>query len=244
MPRFLRKIQYGDITDHHNTVFQDAWNTRQGAFEWFAEHPRELEYFNNYMASRRQSGRTWLSVYPVEEETRDWNPEKPVYVNIGGSIGHQCAEFKTTYPQVLGQVILQDLNHSIGNALQTPGVQNMVHNFFEPQPVRGAKFYFLRGVLHNHPDDRVCTILQHTKNAMSQDSVLLIDEMVLPDTGLELNVAAIDLTMMCAAASRERTKSQWQNLLESVGLEVQKSLVYNPAMYETVMAVVRKKAKV
>lgn len=89
------------------------------------------------MASRREGAETWLSVYPVEEETKAWNPEAPVFVNIGGGIGHQCAEFKAQYPQVAGRVILQDLPHTIDRALQILGVENMVHNFFEPQPVKG-----------------------------------------------------------------------------------------------------------
>jgi hypothetical protein len=63
-----------------------------------------------------------------------------VYVDIGGNIGHQCAEFKEAYPDVPGRVVLQDMAHSIAAALPTPGVEKMVHNFFEPQPIKGASF--------------------------------------------------------------------------------------------------------
>lgn len=238
MPKFLRETDYNDITDNKHTVWQQAFQTSLGPFQWFANHLQELENFNNYMAARRQAAETWLSVYPVEEETKDWNPELPVYVNIGGSIGHQCAEFKQKYPHVPGRVILQDLQHSIDHALQTPGVENMVHNFFQPQPVKGAKFYFLRTVLHDHPDERVKLILRNTKEAMSKDSVLLIDEMVLPDTGVHSHIAAVDLTMMSACAGGERTESHWRSLLESVGLKLIDKFTYKPAVYETVMKAV------
>ena len=121
-----------------HTVFQTAWKSNVHQFEWFDKHPDELKFFNDFMALRQRPDVSWLSVYPVEAETKDWDPAAPVYVNMGGGIGHQCAQFKEHFPHVPGRVILQDLPHSINNALQTPGVENMVHNFFEPQPVKGA----------------------------------------------------------------------------------------------------------
>jgi hypothetical protein len=101
------------------------------------------------MAKRRTPDLSWLSVYPVQDEVEDWPAaDKPLYVNVGAGIGQQCAEFRQKYPteSLPGRVILQDLPYAIAAALPTPGVENTVHNFFEPQPVKGAKFYFLRGV--------------------------------------------------------------------------------------------------
>lgn len=97
------------------------------------------------MASRRRPELSWLSVYPVREElaTGKWeagaNTEstRAVYVNIGGGIGHQCAEFKDKYADVPGRVVLQDLAHSIAKAQSAPGVENMIHDFFDEQPVKG-----------------------------------------------------------------------------------------------------------
>ena len=138
MPKFMKKVGYKHLTDAHNTVFQDAWNTKETAFEWFSHQPDELEFFNQYMAARRNADETWLSVYPVEEESKGWPAEEAVYVNIGGSIGHQCQEFKMKYPNIPGRVILQDLPQTIEHALQTPGVENTTYNFFEaPNPVKG-----------------------------------------------------------------------------------------------------------
>lgn len=120
-----------------HTVFQTAWKSNLHHFAWFKDHPDKLRFFNDYMALRRRPEPSWLSVYPVKEETKDWDPEAPVYVNMGGGIGHQCAQFKERFPDLPGRVILQDLRHSIDEALPTPGVENMVHNFFDPQPVKG-----------------------------------------------------------------------------------------------------------
>lgn len=43
---------------------------------------------------------------------------------------------------------------------------------------------------------------------MSEDSVLVIDEMVFPDSKVSWQATQFDLTMMCAHASVERTQTQ------------------------------------
>lgn len=140
MPAFLAKTNYRNPTDPEHTVFQDAWKTSGTQFPWFSSHPDKLEYFNQYMALRRGPEKSWISVYPVEREARirSSNPKAPLYVNIGGSIGHQCKQFKERYPNLQGRVVLQDMQHSVDNALPTPEVENMVHDFFEVQPLKGS----------------------------------------------------------------------------------------------------------
>ncbi|KAF4449246.1 O-methyl transferase B [Fusarium albosuccineum] len=235
LPAFLKKTGYKNPTDELHTVFQDAWGTSKHAFAWIKEHPENLMFFQDYMALRREPEHTWLSAYPIEDETRDWDPKRPVYVNMGGGIGHQCAQFKASFPHVPGRVILQDLSYNMDRALATPGVENMAHNFFEPQPVLGAKFYYLRECLHNHPDHKVRQILRHIKTAMTSDSVLLLDELVLPESGANSTATSLDMTMMVAFAAMERTEAQWRNLLEDVGLRFVHMYTYNPGGYETVM---------
>ena len=104
----------------------------------------------------------------------------------------------------------------------------------------GAKFYYMRAVLHDWPDHKCRDILQNIIPSMGPDSVILLDEMVLPDSGVHYQSTQIDLTMMAALASIERTRSMWADLLDSVGLKIEKALTYTPSIYETVMTVVRK----
>lgn len=92
------------------------------------------------MAARRMGMPTWLSVYPIEKEVVAWDPEAPVFVDVGGGIGHQCAELKAKYPNLPGRVVLEDLPHCINTALPTPGVENLVQNFFEPQAIKGKGY--------------------------------------------------------------------------------------------------------
>lgn len=241
--------------------------------------PERLEHFNRYMALRRAGTHrsSWLDVYPISEVGENWDSNRPLYVNIGGGVGHQCAEFRARFPNLPGRVILQDMPHTIAKALQTPGVENMPHDLFEPQPIRGtvpacsstsklevileylvtiasnpniefyltrqtalmqisdAKFYHLRGVLHNHPDQKALRLLQHVKQAMGPQSVVLLEEWIVPETAVDEYLASTDLTMMAAMAGMERTEAQWQTLLSEAGLQIFRKYRYGAFSYETVM---------
>ncbi|KEY72251.1 hypothetical protein S7711_00250 [Stachybotrys chartarum IBT 7711] len=237
LPAYLKKTEYKNPADATYTSWHVGHNTEKSPFVWFADKPKHMSYFNDLMATRRRPELSWLSVYPVKQEVSGWPDEKAVYVDIGGNIGHQCAEFKEAYPDVPGRVVLQDMAHSIAAALPTPGVEKMVHNFFEPQPIKGAKFYFMRGVLHDHPDHKVEEILKHIRNAMTEESVLLVDEILVPEFGVNLEASAHDMTMLAACAGAERSEVQWIETFGRLGLRLVKTYLYNAPSYESVMDV-------
>lgn len=243
LPAYLQENGYKNPIDDTKTAFQVAFNTSLGSYAWFASHPTHLAQFNAYMALRREPDITWLSVYPVATEAADWSAEKSLYVNIGGGIGHQCAQFKEKYPTLQGRIVLQDLPHSVAQALRTPGVENIAHDMFEPQPVLGAKFYHLRGVLHNQSPDKVRRLLENIKAAMRPESILLVDELVLPEACVNYIAASIDMTMLSTFASMERTEAQWREMFELVGLELVRTYMYYPQGYESVMDVRLPRAK-
>ena len=103
----------------------------------------------------------------------------------------------------------------------------------------GARFYYMRNVLHNHPDDRCHTILQHTVGAMDRDSIVLIDEMVLPDVGAHWEATQLDIWMMASLNAMERTEKQWRVLLESVGLKVKLLYTYTDLLKDSVIVAVK-----
>lgn len=141
MPKFLKETNYKLPVDASRTPFQLGLGTDKTIFEWFVGQPELLGHFNNYMALHRKQteGISWLSVYPVEAEAAGKPADQPLYVDIGGGIGHQCKQFKEKFPNLPGRVVLQDLPHSIARAFPTPGVENMAHDFFTPQPVLGTQ---------------------------------------------------------------------------------------------------------
>lgn len=53
-------------------------------------------------------------------------------------------------------------------------------------------------------------------------SKLLINEWVLPQVGVPLLPASLDITMMVMLSGTERSETQWKELLSSVGLKIVK----------------------
>lgn len=87
----------------------------------------------------------------------------------------------------------------------------------------GARAYYMRNILHDWPDDKCLIILSQLKASMKLGySKIIINEMVLPDIGITLTAAQIDITMMCALAATERTEGQWRQMIDSAGLMIEK----------------------
>ena len=75
---------------------------------------------------------------------------------------------------------------------------------------------------------------------MGKESLILIDDMVLPDSNVHWRATQLDLTMMTGLASMERTNEQWYRLLDSAGLKILKIDPYNPIQHDSIIAAVPK----
>ncbi|KAH8601754.1 O-methyl transferase B [Bisporella sp. PMI_857] len=74
---------------------------------------------------------------------------------------------------------------------------------------------------------------------MSADSVLVIDELVVPNKGAHEHATQFDLTVLSGLSSIERTNKQWDSLLESAGFKILQKKTYAPTS-ESVIVVVPK----
>jgi len=239
-PDFLKETEYANIQDNTKTPLQKAWNTPDPAFIWVQTRPENLAYFNQWMAAQREGMPVWLDVFPIEAEVKTLNSKQssPLFVDIGGGLGHQAIAFKEKFPNLAGRVILQDIPATLEHAISHPGVEVMVQDFFNPQAIQGAKFYYMRNILHDYPDEKCKIIIQNTIQAMNKDSILLIDEMVLPNSGVHWQAAQLDLAMMIGLASQERTEEQWYALLETSGLKISKIYTYTSSLKDSIIAAV------
>lgn len=87
----------------------------------------------------------------------------------------------------------------------------------------GARAYLIRQVLHDWPDKVCVVILKHLAAALSRGySKILISEFVVPATGASGFVSGCDLMMMGLGGGMERTETQWQGLLNSAGLSIER----------------------
>lgn len=93
------------------------------------------------------------------------------------------------------------------------------HDFFTPQPIKGAAVYFFCHILHDWSDTYAIKILQNTVPAMKNGSKLIAVELVQPPPGsvprfIEKICTSMDLQMMGAVNSKERTSAEWTELFK------------------------------
>ncbi|KAL4886398.1 O-methyltransferase-domain-containing protein [Aspergillus karnatakaensis] len=219
-PDFLVETDYADISDNSKTPFQKAFKTDLPSFAWLAQHPEQLAAMTEVMKAFQSD--EWIkSLNEVDQVALETdNSERVFFVDVGGGSGHQCLEVRDKYPNLKGRLVLQDLPEVVKDLTGIPGVRIEGHNFFEEQTVRGAKFYYLRRILHDWPDAKCIQILQHLRSAMASDSRILIDEKVLPDTNVPWQSAMADLSMMVTMAGKERSEAQWAMLAAQSGLRI------------------------
>jgi hypothetical protein len=225
LPAYFEANGYKNPTDAHDGPFQFAHDTKDQFFDWLVKRPREQAAFDLAMSvARQEHGQEWFEVYPVGERlmgSSNTSKDEVLLVDVGGGRGHELAAFKAKFPDLPGRLILEDLPTVIDGVKDMPrGIELLKHDFFTPQPVKGAKAYYMRTVLHDWPDKQAEKILEGIKEVMSPSSLLLVNEQVIPDSGMPFIPAHWDLTMMFGLAALERTRKQWVDLLGSVGLKI------------------------
>lgn len=133
LPDFLGENKYQTRTA--GNAWQKANNTDLEFFPWAKQYPEKLTWFQSLMSVPRDGD--WLDMVDFTEAAASVVPDRALFVDVGGSIGHQCMRLKARYPCVPGRIIVQDLEESVKAAQPIEGVEFMVHNFFNPQPIKG-----------------------------------------------------------------------------------------------------------
>ncbi|KAI0110614.1 putative sterigmatocystin 8-O-methyltransferase precursor [Hypoxylon sp. NC0597] len=243
-PRFLRQNGYVNPTNPSYCPWHLGHDTSLSPFPWLQSHPEHLGYFLPWMATQRDGLPIFLDVLDFEREfAQDTTPSTPLFVDIGGAVGHQCIALKKKFPELPGRVILQEQEHVISQVKENPlpgfeGIEAQPYDFFTPQPIKGARAYYLRNILHDWPNHKCKEILQSIQAAMTEDSVLLIDEMVISERGATWRATQLDIAMATCLAAMERTEADWRALLDNSGFTIQKIWKYTNECEDCVLVVV------
>ncbi|KAK8024959.1 S-adenosyl-L-methionine-dependent methyltransferase [Apiospora arundinis] len=193
------------------TAFKLGQHTDEDFYTWMETHPTNQATFHRFM------------------EAHDAGPTEVMIVDVGGGNGSQCAGLKKAWPDMPGKMILQDKPQVLERALDIEGMEKMGHDFMMEQPVKNkdARAYYFRQIMHNYDDEICITILKAHLDAMGKNSVILIDDKVLPDEkppadspGVEYT-AALSLAMKVMFDAMERRETHWRDLLRRAGLVIQ-----------------------
>jgi len=135
--------------------------------------------------------------------------------------------------------ILFDLGHVVGRAkerLKAAGLAErcttIEGSFFETISAR-ADAYLFRHIIHDWTDEQCIQILGHCRRVIPANGKLLIADGVVPAGNAPSPSKDLDMTMLTFPGGQERTKIQFQSLLEASGFAL-KSITPTTTMINVV----------
>ncbi|KAL7928632.1 S-adenosyl-L-methionine-dependent methyltransferase [Trichoderma chlorosporum] len=221
MPEYLQKTNYQTPVDPDDGVFQYAKDFKGDLFKYYAENPREGASFNHVMGGVMANQASWVNIIPAETFINGSDPAQPLVVDVGGNVGHDIEKFRKVFPETASRLYLEDRPGVIALSTVPEPVNKLAHDFFQPQPIKGSRVYYMHGVLHDWADEPARKILENLRDALKPGySKLLIHDHIVPETSAHPHATSYDLTMMVLVAGLERTESAWHALLKSAGYKV------------------------
>lgn len=216
-----------------------AWNMATGTdkemWEWLAEpqHKPESDAFNDFMIAQATDLASFMDRFSLELyiDVADAKPKRFQFIDVGGGTGHISRAVLAKFPGLHGFIAVEDRadqNTVTRGDFAQDGIKRVAHDFFTEQPLVGAKAYYMRNILHDWNDEKSKLILSHLRDALAVDSVILIDDVVLPATGANWYSAASDMMMLTNLGAVERTQKQFEVLFDAVGLKRIDLVRYNP----------------
>lgn len=155
IPKFLAQESYKNPTT--SAPFNLAYQTDLPVFKWREFNPENAKAGQAFMAAQRIGQRSvWDGMVPVHDfqmSKEDVEKDRVMICDVGGGSGHQCLDFRKHHSQLEGRIVTEDLGtmqglSAIREELQKQNVSMLPHDFFQEQPIKGAKVYYLRNVIH------------------------------------------------------------------------------------------------
>jgi hypothetical protein len=183
-------------------------------FTWLSLHSQHAARFTGAMANLTAGFKTAaITSLPLDGiET---------IVDVGGADGTMLATILAEHPQLRG--VLYDLPHVITSAppiLASRGVEDRADctggDFLDSVP-RGGDAYLVSLVLHDWPDQEAERILANIATAGGSGARLLVLDFVMPAGDTPHMAKISDLNMLAMMGGKERTESEWRELLTTTG---------------------------
>ena len=153
IPEYLRKTNYKNPSNPDFCPWHVGRNTEESPFQWLKTHSEHCDYFLAWMAAQRDGKSSFLDVFDFENEVGFGSDDKaPVFVDVGGAMGHQCVLFKQRFPELASRIVLQEQDYVIEQVKANPvsgfeDIEAQAYSFWSPQYLKGKFFFSCRGPL-------------------------------------------------------------------------------------------------
>lgn len=225
IPEHFHKNGYKDMINPEKNVTIEMYGSN--FFQQLSTDPRREAAFASAMKIQDLAPPSMHPEFPFFESLDAFDSNRKsggsdvFLVDVGGGKGQYLERLIKLHPELPDHNIFQDLPAIIASvARDAVEAEPMPHDFFTAQPVHGARFYHLRGILHDWPDAECVQILSQLRPGFKKGySRLLIQTFVLPETGCSSIEAMTDINMW-TCCGMERTESQFKSLLEKAGFRI------------------------
>ena len=187
-------------------------------FEYISKKPDYAEVFNYAMSSYSATHTKW-----VLEALKDYDFSGiRTICDIGGGHGHLLCNLLVEHPQLEGTIL--ELESTIKDRKSlwaekmglTDRCKYLAGDMFREVPRADA--YIMKMILHDWSDEECVTILSNIQRAAPTGARVLIVEHIVPGPETPHFSKLFDIHMMCALTGRERTESEYADLLRKAGL--------------------------
>jgi SAM-dependent methyltransferase len=205
----LHSVQTGEA------AFNKVHNTP--LFDYLAENPQQATVFDAAMVSyMNEEAAAIAGAY-------QW-PDQGGVVDIGGGSGGLIRAILKHEPQLTGTIFdlpeVAERNRAIYNSdeiLNSCTIET--GNFFSSVP-DGADIYLMRNIIHDWDDEDSLKILQNCRKACGAGGKILLLEYVIPQGNGPFSGKWLDLMMLVGTGGRERTETEYRQLLDAAGLQL------------------------
>lgn len=190
-------------------------------FDYLATQPESAAIFHSAMTGYTSQ------VHAAVAESYDFGTARDV-IDVGGGHGALLALLLEQHPRLRG--VLFDRESVVAQAHRTfaefgvaDRAQVVAGDFFQGVPLV-ADVALLCAVVHDWDDERAAAILRSVARAMPADGRVLVVENVIPEGNEAHAGKLIDLEMLLLTGGRERTRREFDVLLASAGLRIDRVL--------------------
>jgi hypothetical protein len=229
-PQSLHRVVLWGTSPGHFHIYAHALHTAMtgqpgieqatgaGCFEALARDPREQNSFNDAMTALSEA------MMPAILAEYDFSSIGTL-VDVAGGHGFVLSSILARNPKMRG--MLYELEHVAGGARRrfsemglSERTQVVIGNMFESVPA-GGDAYIMKHILHDWDDAKVGQLLRNIRKAMNaQKGKLILLESVVPESAEPHFSKMIDLEMMMYPGGKERTESEWRELMAASGFHL------------------------
>ncbi|KXS11075.1 S-adenosyl-L-methionine-dependent methyltransferase [Gonapodya prolifera JEL478] len=195
--------------------------------DWFAQNEITQSNLHKHMTEERL-------MTPLLTEF-DWNKfAGKTIVDLGGGNGEDLEEILSEYPSIANGIVLDRPSViALAQSPTNPASQNHRLTFLagdfnrplHPSLSSPDTVFFLKHILHDRSDAGAVRVLHNIRQAIpagtTTGGALLVVDAVVDPANPGINVAQVDMWSMSQFGAKERTKEQWEALLDKGGFKLE-----------------------